>query len=147
MASAMKVLLLLLALACTATARVGEKYEDFRARLGIEPVSEDTEVKGILKARFNLPDFWVVVWVLDDTISFEQYGGGIYKQLAEAILAKYPDKWESTQIQFEEIQGWKNAKGYIAELNGGRFLISDGRFSALAAEQRRKLAEKQVEKL
>jgi hypothetical protein len=142
----MKALLLLLALACTATARVGEKYADFRQRMGVEPTSEDTQVKGIIKAKFHFEDFWVYVWVVDDTISFEQYGSGIYKELAEAILAKYADKWEPAQIQFEEIQGWKSAKGWTAELNGGRLIISDGRFAKLAAAERRKLAEQQAAK-
>lgn len=74
-------------LLCAASARIGEKYEDFKARVGKAPSSQMTIVNGVIEFQYHhrKENIRIVAFVLDGKIAGEIYTD-VTKAEAEVIM-------------------------------------------------------------
>lgn len=143
----MKALLFLLLGCSIACARVGEKYADFKKRIGVEPIAEKAHGKLILSMFGG--DVKVLVEVVDGTISTESYFPIDMRQ-AEALIQK-----QKNGLLLRKKEGaWSDAADTVfAVFKEGTLMITDHRSTPLKeamkkaeAEEKKKQALKTLEK-
>ena len=139
----MKALLVLLCLGCVAGARVGEKLEEFKARIVAPSVFEKTYKGGLQLHMFETNDANVAVYSIRGVIVRERYSG-IDIDFAEGLLAKFPGKWN--RLVSEKGRKWENGNGLTASFVDDSLIVTDGQAEPILAEVARDAENKKLER-
>lgn len=120
-------LLLLLLIPCVAFGRVGERYEDFAARVKVPPSFESTHKNGLIQARFRINEITVKLVVYRGVIATESYFP-VTKAQAAAIVARTSKDFEvDTQTNRDADAAWHVFGNPLkAVLRSGVLTIRDG---------------------
>lgn len=83
----MRIALVLLALCSVCLGRVGEKYAEFKKRVGVAPTTETDYRNGLIEAFYAKDGVTVIVSVANGVISSESYSP-VTSDQAKAIMQK-----------------------------------------------------------